>query len=158
MPWAEEASDAPADTGSRICTLRAEFGDRVDFDHVAYGWFEHAGEFSIEPAALRARAAKLRRWIRARPEREVVLVAHGNFNHYLTGDVNAEGEQTTPWWAEAELRSFVFVEKTEEARVGADGGRRVEEGGGVDVEGEDDAMIRETAESLTRLSKGLGPR
>jgi len=44
-------------------------------------------------------------------------VSHGFFNHYLTGDVNEKGEQTTPWWQETELRTFFFVEDDEQAMI-----------------------------------------
>ena len=110
-------------------------------DHVQHGWYVHEGEYAFEPKALLGRAAKLRRWIKNRPEKEVVLVAHGFFNHYLTGDVNEEGEQTTPWWNEAEVRTYAFV----------DGDAFV--GGGKVVDGEDGAAIQETPESLKRFQK-----
>ena len=124
---AEEASDAPSDTGSDVELLREEFPSKVDFDHVKHGWWMKEGEYANEPKALIARAAKLRSWIKDRPEKEIVLVAHGYFNHYLTGDVDEKGEQTTPWWSEAELRTYRFVD------------------------GEDGAMIEETEDSLERL-------
>lgn len=63
--------------------------------------------------------------MRSRKEKEVVLVSHGFFNHYLTGEVNEKGEQTTGWWREAEIRSFTFESEEDE-----------------------DAMIRETQESI----------
>lgn len=108
-------------------------------DYVKHGWWVHEGEFAFEPKALLARAAKLRRWIKNRPEREIVLVAHGYFNHYVTGDVDEEGYQTTPWWNEAELRTYNFVDV------------EAYEGGGKLVDGEDGAAIQETEESLQRL-------
>ena len=92
----------------------------------------------IRPALYRA--AKLRRWIKQRPEKEVVLVAHGFFNHYITGEVDEKGEQTTPWWSEAELRTYVFIEDGE-AFVGGDS----------QVNGNDGAPLQETEESLMRL-------
>lgn len=127
LPIAEEASDAPCDTGSEVETLQAEFPEVVDFDHVKQGWWHHEQELAVDPASLNARAAKLRRFIRERPEKEVVLVSHGFFNHYLTGDVDDEGKQTTPWWQETELRTFTFED--------GDGER---------------AMIRETEESRSQ--------
>ena len=108
----------------------------------------HQGEYAFEPKALIARAAKLRRWIKNRPEKEVVLVSHGFFNHFLTGDVDENGEQTTPWWNEAELRTYSFVDGNVDANSAA------YVGGGSTVDGEDGAMIEETEESLRRL----GPR
>ncbi|TKA73923.1 hypothetical protein B0A55_05052 [Friedmanniomyces simplex] len=127
LPMAEEASDSPCDTGSPLEVLQNEFPNIVIFDHVKQGWYMHEGDYAVDPVSLNARAAKLRRFIRDREEREVVLVTHGFFAHYLTGDVNERGEQTTPWWRETELRTFEFL------------------GGG----GEE-AGIRETEESLLR--------
>jgi hypothetical protein len=147
LPYAEEASNAPCDTGSEVDLLRVEFPEHVDFDNVQHGWFVHEGEYAFEPKALIARAAKLRRWIKNRPEKEVVLVAHGFFNHYITGDVDENGEQTTPWWNEAELRTYEFVEDLE-SKEGA-----AFNGGDGFVDGEDGAMIKETEESLQRLQE-----
>ncbi|KAK6430810.1 hypothetical protein LTR95_013034 [Oleoguttula sp. CCFEE 5521] len=118
LPYAEEASADPCDTGSEIEVLQEEFGHGVDFDHVKHGWTRHEGDFEISPPALAARARKLRAWIRGRDEREIVLVSHGFFNHYITGDVNEKGEQTTGWWREAEWRTFEFVEGDDEGEAG----------------------------------------
>ncbi|KAK4497887.1 hypothetical protein PRZ48_010542 [Zasmidium cellare] len=115
VPHAEEVSENPSDTGSPAEVLRKEFGDDVvDFDALKHGWYEHVGEFAIDAAAVNSRAKKLRRWIKARPEKEVVLVSHGFFNHFLTGDVDDKGEQTTPWWEETELRTYTFSEEDDE--------------------------------------------
>ena len=46
-----------------------------------------------------------------------MLVSHGFFNHYLTGDVNEKGEQTTSWWKETELRTFTFYEGDASAKI-----------------------------------------
>lgn len=115
LPYAEEASDAPSDTGRDPEELLAEFPDQVDFNHVKHGWWLHEGEYAVTPKALQARAAKLRRFIRDRPEKEVVLVAHGFFNHYLTNEVDDNGKQLTPWWRETEIRTYAFAEDDDEA-------------------------------------------
>lgn len=151
LPMAEECSDAPSDTGSEPDFLREEFADKhgrdcISFDHVHEGWYVHSGEYATDPPALIRRAAKLRRWIKARPEKEIVLVAHGFFNHYLTGDVDEKGQQTTPWWNEAELRTFDFVDGD-----GTQDRVRPYLGGEALVDGEDAALIKETEESLQRL-------
>ena len=39
------------------------------------------------------------------------------FNHYLTGEVNDDGEQTTPWWKETEMRTYVFLDGGEDATL-----------------------------------------
>jgi broad specificity phosphatase PhoE len=145
LPMAEEASNAPCDTGSEVDLLKVDFPTQIDFDNVKHGWWVHEGQYAFEPKALIARAAKLRRWIKNRPEKEVALVAHGFFNHYLTGDVDENGEQTTPWWNETELRTYTFVED----QTSADGAAFI--GGGANVDGEDGAMIKETEESVRRL-------
>lgn len=99
LPHAEEVSDAPADTGSPVNVLQAEFGSAVNFDHLEEGWFKHDGEFAIDPKAVKARATKLRQWLKARPEKEIAMVSHGFFNHYLCEEVDDDGQQTTPWYS-----------------------------------------------------------
>lgn len=117
MPGAEEASSDPCDTGSDPGVLKSEFPG-VDFNMVHDGWFEHSGIYATTPEALSARARELRRFVRSRKEKEVVLVSHGFFNHYMTGDVNEKGEQTTGWWKETELRTFTFEsEEDEDAKI-----------------------------------------
>jgi broad specificity phosphatase PhoE len=147
LPAAEEVSSDPSDTGSSTATLRAEFGDDlVDFSHLTSssggddGWFEHKGEFSTEAGKVHARAETLRRWIRAREEKEVVLVSHGYFAHYLTHEVDAEGKQTTPWWGEAELRTYVFEEVGESA-VLVETEESVERRGGKEKAGEGRVLL-----------------
>nr|POF14934.1 putative phosphatase spac5h10.03 [Quercus suber] len=116
LPLAVEASDDPSDTGSDVDDLREEFPS-VNFDHVENNWYVHKGEYATDPAAVIARALKLRRWIRDRPEKAIALVAHGYFIHYLCGEVDETGEQTTPYWQETELRTFVFVDDDEQAMI-----------------------------------------
>jgi hypothetical protein len=88
----------PSDTGSDVSILRDEFGsDLVEFEFLKDNWWKHEGAFATDPKAVNERARKLRKWMRDREEKEIVLVAHGFFNHYLTGEVDDKGEQTTPW-------------------------------------------------------------
>ena len=96
VPHAEEVSDSPSDTGSPVASLQAEFGDVVDLHLCEGDWWEHQGEFAINPKVVNERARKLRKFIRDRPEKEIALVTHGFFAHFLTGDVDVEGNQTTP--------------------------------------------------------------
>jgi broad specificity phosphatase PhoE len=44
------------------------------------------GKWAPTPSALRNRAREVRRWLRARPEKEIVLVTHGGILHYITED------------------------------------------------------------------------
>lgn len=114
MPYAQEVSDEPMDTGSEIAVLQKHFGDQVDFSECFDGWNKNEGIMATGPNALQARAARVRKWLRARPEKEIVLVAHGNFNHFLTGDVDDQGNQTTGYWQHAELRTYRFAEDSPE--------------------------------------------
>lgn len=109
-PLAQESSYEISDTGSSLPKIREMFPNHVDLDLVHDGWDEKSGEFSNEPSILMERAAKLRRWLKSRDKKEVVVVTHGRFAHFLTGNVNDQGEQTTGWWQDAELRSFEFVQ------------------------------------------------
>ena len=130
MPGAQEATDEPSDTGSDIATLQGLFDDHVDFQFLTPGWNEKTGENAVDVKSTKARARKLRNWVKARGEKEVVLVSHGRFAHFLTGDVDEEGNQTTGWWINDEFRTFTFAEEDNK-----------------------EANIKETEESKSRRAK-----
>lgn len=44
------------------------------------------GKWAPTSEAINKRARELRRWLKARPEKEIVLVTHGGFLHYFTED------------------------------------------------------------------------
>lgn len=44
------------------------------------------GRYAPNNAALKSRARAARRWLKARPEKEIVVVTHGGFLHYFTED------------------------------------------------------------------------
>lgn len=49
--------------------------------------YEHqAGRYAPNNRALKERARAARRWLKARPEKEIVMVTHGGFLHYFTED------------------------------------------------------------------------
>lgn len=113
VPSAQEATDELSDVGSEVDVLRVwceEHTKQVDLGFVTEGWEKKVGENACDVETLRARARKLREWIRGRKEAHVVLVSHGRFAHFMNGTVNDEGEQTDPWWIETEFRSFNFRE------------------------------------------------
>lgn len=95
LPYAQEATDLPSDTGSDKAVLEQQFGELVDASLVEEGWNSNKGIYAPTPEALRERASKLRAWLRARPEAEVAVVGHGNFWHHLTGEVDKDGNQTS---------------------------------------------------------------
>ena len=97
LPYAQEATDLPSDTGSDRTVIEERFGGLVDASLVEEGWNSNTGIYAPTPQALKERAAKLRAWLQARPEKEVVVVGHGNFWHYLTGEVDENGKQTSTY-------------------------------------------------------------
>ncbi|KAF2257565.1 phosphoglycerate mutase [Lojkania enalia] len=107
LPLLQEASTLPCDTGSELGIIKEEFKDSaVDFSLVQEGWHLKQDTSLIKSAALLDRADATRRWLQSRPEKNIVVVSHGCFLHFLTDDwsstINAQGTG----WANAEFRSY----------------------------------------------------
>lgn len=94
VPLAQENTDLPCDTGSNPAALMQEFGNLVDASMVEEGWNSKTGIYASAPAALEERARQFRAWLKQRPEQDVAVVGHGVFWHYVTGSVDASGNQT----------------------------------------------------------------
>lgn len=95
LPDAQEDSDDPCDSGSSPLQLRLEYGNLIDLQYVPENWTDKTiAKNSTSAAALIERAGRLRSWISHRPEREIAIVGHGAFFHFVTGDVNSHAEQT----------------------------------------------------------------
>ena len=47
---------------------------------------KQSGRYAPTNKALKERARAARRWLKARPEKEIVMVTHGGFLHYFTED------------------------------------------------------------------------
>ena len=104
LPYAQEATDLPSDTGSEQAVLEGEFGSLVDCGLLVGedgegGWRSSSGVYAPTHEALRARAKGLREWLAGREEGEVVVVGHGQFWHWVTGEVDGEGRQTSEFCA-----------------------------------------------------------
>jgi len=140
LPIAQESSDETSDVGSSASKIAELFdSSQVDLSNVEDGWNGKNGIYSSETATVKSRAVKLRRWLRSREEDEIVLISHGRFCHFITGDVDDEGEQTTGWWQDAELRSFQFVQDQND-------------------DSSDEAVLQETEESMQqRKAKEISP-
>ena len=112
LPLAQEATDKPANTPTRIGLLKEEFGDIVNFqrcmDSHLSDYDSKRGRWACDAHTLAARARELRLFLRDREEDEVVVVSHGDFLHYVSGDVNQEGEQQNGEWRNTEFRSYRF--------------------------------------------------
>ena len=87
LPELQETSDLPCDTGSDLATLHKEFHDQpVDLSLVHTGWNSKTGKWAPDAEAIATRCREARQWLKSRPEKEIVVVTHGGFLHYLTED------------------------------------------------------------------------
>ena len=85
LPLAQETSHALCDTGRHIDALKKTFPEsKVDYQYIVPDWNSKTGKWSQEDVAVNDRAAALRDFLARRPEREVVLITHGFFLHFLT--------------------------------------------------------------------------
>ena len=101
MPLAQESSDEPMDTGSSKEEIQKTFGDLVDterLDLFPY-WHTNQGRFAVDGDSLIERARSLRKVLRSRPEQNIAIVSHGLFAHYIVGNIDEEGKQTTRMWS-----------------------------------------------------------
>lgn len=95
LPDAQEATALPSDTGRARGEIEAEFGEAVDAGLVGEGWNSNEGEYAETKEALGERARRLREWFWGCGEGEVGVVGHGMFWHWVTGEVDERGEQTS---------------------------------------------------------------
>ncbi|KAJ5661925.1 uncharacterized protein N7477_009541 [Penicillium maclennaniae] len=145
LPDLQETSDVPCDTGSDPEVLREEFaGKNVDLGLVHEGWNNKEGRYAPRNGALKERARAARRWLKARPEKEIVMVTHGGFLHYFTEDWEDSSEFQGTGWMNTEYRTFTFSD--EEHKHDLDGHP---------LDG-DNATLIETGESRERRGK-TGP-
>ncbi|KAL8763501.1 MAG: hypothetical protein Q9184_000713 [Pyrenodesmia sp. 2 TL-2023] len=134
LPEIQETSDLPCDTGSSLSTLKQEFKDqRVDLSLVPEDWDSKKGKWAAEQNTIEARCLEARKWLKARNESEIVIVAHGGLLHYLTEDWTASEKFQAYYfcfvgtgWENTEFRSYRFVdgddgtaslEETDESRT-----------------------------------------
>lgn len=78
LPEAQEVADLPCDTGSDVKRLEAEFHDEtVDFSLIQADWTSKKGKWAAASEAVEVRAKEVRQWLKARTEKNIVLVTHG---------------------------------------------------------------------------------
>ncbi|KAL9104246.1 MAG: hypothetical protein Q9163_000794 [Psora crenata] len=85
LPELQEIGDVPCDTGTDIPVLKEEMeGKPIDLSRLMDGWNTKSGKWSPTDDAVAERARVARRWLKARPEKHIIVVTHGGFLHFLT--------------------------------------------------------------------------
>ncbi|KAE8554310.1 hypothetical protein EYB25_002849 [Talaromyces marneffei] len=115
----QETSDVACDTGSDVADLKREFSEYllasgtpvVDFSLVPEDWTKKIGKWAPSSDALINRACAARRWLRQRPEKEIVVICHGGFLHYFTQDWSGiKAEEHASAWENCDFRTYQFVD------------------------------------------------
>ncbi|RAK74705.1 histidine phosphatase family protein [Aspergillus fijiensis CBS 313.89] len=120
FPDAQETSSDPCDIGSDPEILRRIVGKEkwpVDLSLVTDGWNQKKAGARYSPSndAIRARARDARLFLRATlrelvsngdDDAEIVLVSHGGFMHYLTGDRGDAYRHPGTGWDNCETRAY----------------------------------------------------
>ena len=87
LPDTQETFDVPCDTGLDASVLKREMeGKPIDLSRVEEDWNCKKGKWAPTIPEIERRAWDTRLWLQSRPEKEIVLVGHGGFLHYLTED------------------------------------------------------------------------
>ncbi|KPM41158.1 hypothetical protein AK830_g5408 [Neonectria ditissima] len=117
IPELQEVSDSPCDTGSDAAILRREFAGLVDLQRVYDGWnaVPEWVSWQAKIAELQARALRARLVLRemlqfAGEDEHVVVVTHGAFLHFFTGDYYGIVPPRATAWNNTEVRSFQFLD------------------------------------------------
>ncbi|OJJ35037.1 hypothetical protein ASPWEDRAFT_40169 [Aspergillus wentii DTO 134E9] len=111
LPDLRELSAFPCDTGCEPGTLKEEMdgaGVPVDIGFVHDGWTEKSGRYKPTIETTESRARDTRRWLRDRPEKEIVVVTHGAMLHFLTEDWEDSCAHEATGWENTEYRSYDF--------------------------------------------------
>jgi broad specificity phosphatase PhoE len=113
LPQAQECNDYPCDTGSSADVLCAdpEFAE-FDFSNLPDDWTSKQGFWAADYESLTNRARWVRQFLRDRPEKCIVLVAHGDVLRRITATKNGPSSHG---WKNAEARVFRFDESTVES-------------------------------------------
>lgn len=100
---------SPCDTGSprQVLEQDREF-DGFDLSLLTPDWTSKQGQFAADENSLNARAQWVRQFVRSRPEKNILLVGHGDIIRRITG--RPEGNSTHAW-KNAEVRTFEFDQK-----------------------------------------------
>jgi broad specificity phosphatase PhoE len=106
LPEAQECNGYPCDTGSTRETLEAdpEFAG-FNFELLTPEWTSKKGFWATNKTTLANRARWVRQYLRDRPEKDIVLVAHGGILGLIAA--SPDSPRTRTWW-NAEVRIYEF--------------------------------------------------
>ncbi|KAI9926809.1 hypothetical protein ASPWEDRAFT_46130 [Aspergillus wentii DTO 134E9] len=144
LPDVQESSNVACDTGSDPDVLRKEMEEKglpVDLGLVQDGWNVKTGRYAPTNHAIKQRARAARQWLKARPEKEIVVVTHGGFLHYFTDDWEDSSLYQGTGWTNTEYRTYTFSDEA-----------HTEDLEGFELDG-DNASLVETEESRHRRGK-----
>ncbi|KAG8753114.1 hypothetical protein FRC11_007700, partial [Ceratobasidium sp. 423] len=114
LPQLQETHDYPSDTGTDRAVLEQidEFKDRgFDWSPLTDDWNKNQGFYAATPAALAARAKWVRRFVRDRPETEILLVGHGGIFREIDGRMRSPDPEVVAslsGWGNVEYRVYTF--------------------------------------------------
>lgn len=130
IPQLQEVSKLPCDIGTDPEALAAEFSrgpwrEQVDLHLVRRGWNDKSDATAFTPTAakLARRAAEARVQLRkigrdfvaaTGRDAHIVVVTHGGFLHYFSGDWQGHADFTGTGWTNTEWRSYCFVGEEED--------------------------------------------
>lgn len=60
----------------------------MDLSYLPDDWNSKKGYWGSSEDLLNKRVSKVRQWLKARPEKNIVVITHGGLVHYLTDDWN----------------------------------------------------------------------
>ncbi|PWZ01833.1 phosphoglycerate mutase-like protein [Testicularia cyperi] len=101
LPQLQECNDFPCDTGSDRKVLEQDPElQGFDLSQLTPDWTSKEGFYAADYTSLSNRAKWVRQYLRSRPEKEIVVMAHGDILRRITG-------QSYPW-KNAEVRLFQF--------------------------------------------------
>ncbi|KEP48398.1 putative phosphoglycerate mutase family protein [Rhizoctonia solani 123E] len=119
----QETHDHPRHTGSDRAVLEQteEFKDRgFDWSPLTDGWNKKQGFYTVTPEALAARAIWIRRFVRDRPETDILLVGHGGIFRWLDGRKGSTDPAVIALlsrWDNLECRVYTFKSDDDEDAV-----------------------------------------
>ncbi|KAF9890750.1 hypothetical protein FE257_005619 [Aspergillus nanangensis] len=115
LPDLQEISDFPCDIGREVESLKNELKDleaSVDYSYVDDLWTSKEGRYTPNIQAIQERARAVRCWLNTREEKEIVVVSHGAFLHFLTEDWEDSYIEEATGWKNAEYRTYNLQPKS----------------------------------------------